>query len=54
MRNNNYDDALAWYSKALELNPESSEHTLKRSEVYTAIGSWEDALKDANKVQSVI
>ncbi|KAG6375324.1 WD40-repeat-containing domain protein [Boletus reticuloceps] len=51
MRNGNYDDAIAWYSAALDLDPASPEQILmKRSDAYAAKDSWENALRDANEV----
>ena len=51
IRNDNHNAAIACYSAALKLNPESPEDILfKRSEAYAATGSWEDALADADEV----
>lgn len=55
MRNGNRDDAVAWYSAALDLNPASPEHVfMKRSETHAASGSWEDALVDADEVYPIM
>ena len=46
-----YDEAISRYSEALSLNPTAPQCLfIKRSRVYIAKGSWEDALSDANKV----
>jgi hypothetical protein len=55
MRNDNHDDAIVWYSAALDLNLEPPERIfMKRSEAYAAKGSWENALKDADEVYPII
>ncbi|KAF8557067.1 TPR-like protein [Imleria badia] len=46
-----HDEAITQYSIALSLNPVIPQGVLmKRSKVYIAKGSWEDALEDANKI----
>lgn len=55
MRNKNHNDAVFWYSAALDLNPTSLDHTLmKRSEAYAATGSWENVLMDVNEVYLIM
>lgn len=55
MRNDNHDDAVVWYSAALDLNLETPEHLfMKRSEAYAARGTWESALKDADEVYPIM
>lgn len=48
-----HDDAIALYSTALSLNPSVPQRLfLKRSKAYVAMGSWLEALDDADKVRS--
>ena len=51
MDSNNYDEAIKQYSNALTLDP-TNQHDilLKRSKVRAVMGSWEEALIDADKV----
>ena len=47
-----HDDAIFEYSAALSLDPTDPQDLLiKRSKAYVANGSWENGLKDANKVR---
>ena len=49
------DEAISAYSSALSLEPAASSGVLvKRSKAYVAIGFWEKALNDANKVCSFL
>ena len=51
MDSNNYDEAIKQYSDALTLDPTNqSDILLKRSKVRAVMGSWEQALVDADKV----
>ena len=51
MDSNNYDEAIKQYSDALTLDPANqSDILLKRSKVRAVMGSWEQALVDADKV----
>ena len=46
-----YDEALSHYTTALSLGPPSPQGILiKRNKAYMAIGSWKQALEDADKV----
>jgi hypothetical protein len=46
-----YDGAVSQYSIALSLDPATSQVLLaKRSKAHTRMGSWQDALNDANEV----
>lgn len=46
-----HDEAIEQYSVALSLDPSTAHGLfLKRSKARAQKGSWEDALKDANKV----
>ena len=46
-----HDEAITQYSTALSLNPVIPQDTFtKRSQVYMAKGSWEDAINDINEV----
>ena len=46
-----YDEAVSWYSTALSLDPPTSPMLLaKRSKARAGMGSWQDALNDANEV----
>ena len=46
-----YDEAISLYTTALSLKPRSTQGILaKRSKMYMSIGSWEQALDDANQV----
>ena len=50
-----YDKAISLYTIALSLKPRSPQGTLvKRSKVYMAVGSWEQALDDANQVHHFV
>ena len=54
MGSENYDEAIQRYSDALTLEPTNqSDILLKRSKVRAAMGSWEEALIDADKVWNV-
>ena len=47
-----HDEAITQYSTALSLNPVILQDIfVKRSKVYMAKGSWEDAIDDANRVR---
>ena len=47
-----HDEAITQYSTALSLNPDIPQDVfMKRSMVYLAKGSWEDAIDDANQVR---
>ena len=48
-----FDQAISEYSSALSLDFTTPGLFIKRSETYAALGSWKDALDDANKVSSV-
>ena len=51
MDSNNYDEAIKQYSNALTLDPTNQRDILlKRSKVRTIMGTWEEALVDADKV----
>ena len=46
-----FDEAVFQYSTALSLDPLTSQILLaKRSKAHAAMGSWQDALNDANEV----
>ena len=50
-----YEDAISLYTTALSLKPCSPQGILvKRSKIYMAIGSWEQALDDANQVHHFV
>ena len=47
-----HDEAITQYSTALSLSPATPQDVLiKRSKVYMAKGSWEDAIDDMNQVR---
>jgi tetratricopeptide (TPR) repeat protein len=47
-----HDEAITHYSTALSLNPVILQDIfIKRSMVYMAKGSWEEAIDDANQVR---
>ena len=51
MDSKNYDEAIKQYSNALTLGPTNQcDILLKRSKVGVVMGSWEEALIDADKV----
>ena len=51
MDSKNYDEAIKHYSDALSLGPTNQcDILLKRSKVRAVMGSWEEALIDADKV----
>lgn len=55
MGSQDYDAAIKRYSDALTLEPtDQSDIYLKRSRVRAAMGSWEEALDDADKVWIVL
>ena len=48
-----FAEAVSQYSAALSLDPPTSQILLaKRSKAHAGIGSWEDALDDANEVST--
>ena len=50
-----YDEAISLYTTALSLKPRSPQDILvKRSKMYMAIGSWTQALDDANQVHHFV
>ena len=50
-----YDEAISLYTTALSLKPRSPQGILvKRSKMYMAVGSWEQALDDANQVHHIV
>ena len=50
-----YDEAISLYTTALSLKPRSPQCILvKRSKMYMAVGSWEQALDDANQVHHFV
>ena len=50
-----YDEAISLYTTALSLKPRSSQGILvKRSKMYMTVGSWEQALDDANQVHHFV
>ena len=50
-----YDEAISLYTTALSLKPRSPQGILvKRSKVYMTVGSWEQALDDANQVHHLL
>ena len=54
MDTNNYDEAIKRFSDALTLDPTNqSDILIKRSEAQAVVGSWEEALIDADKVCNV-
>ena len=49
-----YDEAISLYTTALSLKPRSPQGILvKRSKMYMAVGSWEQAL-DVNEVHRLV
>jgi tetratricopeptide (TPR) repeat protein len=51
MDSQNHDAAIKWYSEALTFDPtHQCDILLKRSTVRAVVGSWEEALIDADKV----
>jgi hypothetical protein len=51
MASKNHHEAIKRYSDALTLDPTNqSDILLKRSKVWAVMGSWGEALIDANKV----
>ena len=51
MSGRQYDEAVSQYSTALSLEPPTPQVLLaKRSKARAGMGSWEDALNDANEV----
>ena len=47
-----YDEAISLYTTALSHDPPSPQDILiKRSKVYMALGSWQQAADDANQVR---
>ena len=50
-----YDEAISLYTTALSLKPRSPQGILvKRSNMYMTVGSWEQALDDANQVHHFV
>ena len=50
-----YDEAISLYTTALSLKPRSPQGILvKRSNMYMTLGSWEQALDDANQVHHFV
>ena len=50
-----YDEAISLYTIALSLKPRSPQDILvKRSKMYMAVGSWTQALADANQVHHFV
>ena len=50
-----YDEAISEYSAALSLDPDApQDRFIKRSKAYVALGSWADALDDANRVRCFV
>ena len=50
-----YDKAISLYTTALSLKPHFPQGILvKRSKMYTSVGSWEQALDDANQVHHFV
>ena len=50
-----YDEAVSLYTSALSLKPRSPQGILvKRSKMYMTVGSWEQALDDANQVHHLV
>ena len=50
-----YDEALSLYTTALSFKPRSPQGILvKRSKMYMTVGSWEQALDDANQVHHFV
>ena len=50
-----YDEAISLYTTALSLKPRSPQGILvKRSKMYMTVGSWEQALDDANQVHHFV
>ena len=50
-----YDEAISLYTTALSLKPHSPQDILaKRSKMYMTVGSWEQALADANQVHHFV
>ena len=51
LRSGKHNEAIAWYTSALSLNPSNPiEILVKRSGARASKGLWEDALTDANEV----
>ena len=54
MESKNHDEAIGCYSNALLLGPmDPGDLLVKRSEARAVMGSWEEALIDADKVCNV-
>ena len=50
-----YDEAISLYTSALSLKPRCPQSILvKRSKIYMAVGSWEQALDDVNQVHHFV
>ena len=50
-----YDEAISLYTTALTLKPRSPQSILvKRSMMYMAVGSWEQAVDNANQVHHFV
>ena len=50
-----YDKAISLYTTELSLEPRSPQGILvKRSKMYMTVGSWEQALDDANQVRHLL
>ena len=50
-----YNEAISLYTTALSLKPRFPQGILvKRSKMYMAVGSWEQALDDANQVHHFV
>eukprot|EP01088_Endostelium_zonatum_P011197 TRINITY_DN250_c0_g1_i1.p1 TRINITY_DN250_c0_g1~~TRINITY_DN250_c0_g1_i1.p1 ORF type:complete len:261 (+),score=67.79 TRINITY_DN250_c0_g1_i1:106-888(+) len=43
----NYNDAISWYSKAIQLDPTDSAFYSNRAAAYMAVNKYEEALKDS-------
>jgi tetratricopeptide (TPR) repeat protein len=50
--NNQYDKALAAYTKAIEVNPQYAEAYLRRGNVYHNLKEYDKAIKDYNKAMA--
>jgi tetratricopeptide (TPR) repeat protein len=50
--NNQYDKALAAYTKAIEVNPQYAEAYLRRGNVYHDLKEYDKAIKDYNKAMA--